>query len=66
MAALKVQVIGSSALHPSGRGQIERLVGIVKIMLKRILAIRSDLNWEYLPYLCAKILNNPVSPKNKF
>ena len=66
MAALSIKVISSSALHPSGRGQVERLVGIIKLMLKRMLAIKSDLNWEYLPYLCAKILNNTVSPKTGF
>lgn len=66
MAALNIQIIGSSALHPSGRGQIERLVGTIKIMLKRMLAIKTDLNWEYLPYLCAKILNNTTSPKTNF
>jgi hypothetical protein len=66
MAALNIQIIGSSALHPSGRGQVERLVGIIKIMLKRMLAIKADLNWEYLPYLCAKILNNTISPKTNF
>ena len=31
-----------------------------------MLAIKSDLNWEYLPYLCAKILNNTISPKTNF
>jgi len=66
MAAFNIQVIASSALHPSGRGQIERLVGIVKIMLKRILAVHSTLNWEYLPFLCAKIINNTISPKTGF
>ena len=35
-------------------------------MLKRMLAIKSDLNWEYFPYLCAKILNNTISPKTNF
>jgi len=66
MAALNITVIASSALHPSGRGQIERFVGIIKIMLKRMLAVKSDLNWEFLPYLCAKIINNTVSPKTNF
>ena len=65
-AALNIQVIASAALHPEGRGQIERLVGTIKLMLKRMLAVKSDLNWEYLPYLCAKILNNSISPKTNF
>ena len=66
MAAFNIQVIASAALHPSGRGQIERLVGTVKLMLKRMLAVRSSLNWEYLPFLCAKIMNTTVSPKTGF
>ena len=66
MAAFNIQVIASAALHPSGRGQIERLVGTVKLMLKRMLAVRSSLNWEYLQFLCAKIMNTTVSPKTGF
>ncbi len=48
VAALNIQVVGSSALHPSGRGHIERTVGIVKTMLKKMLAILTALDWEYL------------------
>ena len=66
MAALKITVIGSAVLHPAGRGQIERLVQTVKTMLKRMLAIKKDLNWEYLPYLVSKVINNTVSPKTGF
>ena len=63
MSALGITIIATSALHPSGRGQIERLVGTVKLMLKKMLATRPSLNWEYLPYICSKVLNNTVSPK---
>ena len=66
LAALNIEVINSSALHPAGRGQVERLVSTVKLMLKRMLAIKSDLNWEYLPYIISKILNTTVSPKTGF
>jgi len=66
MAALNIQVIASSALHPSGRGQVERLVKTVKTMLRKMLSTKSDLNWEYLPYLCAKIINTSISPKTGF
>jgi hypothetical protein len=51
VAALNIQVIGSAALHPSGRGHIERTVGIVKTMLKKMLAIQTALDWEYLLFL---------------
>ena len=66
MAALNINMIGSAALHPAGRGQIERLVGTVKIMLKKMLSVQTSLNWEYLPYLCARIINSTVSPKTGF
>ena len=66
MAAFNVQIIASAALHPQGRGQIERLVGTIKLMLKKMLAVKSSLNWEFLPFLCAKIINNTVSPKTGF
>jgi hypothetical protein len=66
MAALNIQIIGSAALHPEGRGQIERLVGTIKTLLKKMLSIKTSLNWEFLPYLCAKIINSTVSPKTGF
>jgi len=66
MAALNIQIIASSALHPSGRGQVERLVQTIKTMLKRMLATKPDFNWEFLPYLCSKILNSSISPKTGF
>jgi hypothetical protein len=66
MSALGIKVIASSALHPAGRGQIERLVGTVKIMLKKMLATQPTLNWEFLPFLISKILNTTISPKTGF
>ena len=66
MAALGITVVGSAALHPAGRGQVERLVGTVKILMKKMLATKPTLNWEYIPFLVAKILNNTTSPKTGF
>jgi hypothetical protein len=66
MASLNIQIIASAALHPQGRGSIEKQVGVIKQMLKKMLATRKTLNWEYLPYLVAKIINNNVSPKTGF
>jgi hypothetical protein len=63
MAALKIKVLPSAALHPAGRGQVERLVQTVKEMMSKILATNKDLNWEYLPFIVAKVLNNSISPK---
>jgi len=66
MASLNIQIIASAALHPQGRGSIERQIGLVKQMLKKMLATRPTFNWEYLPFLIAKIMNNSVSPKTGF
>lgn len=66
LAALGIQVIGSAALHPAGRGKIERSVGVVKLMLKKMLATKQTLNWEIYPLLISKILNTQVSPKTGF
>ena len=65
-AAFGITIGPTSALHPQGRGEIERLVGTVKIMLKKMLATRPSLRWDWLPYVVAKIINNTVSPKTGF
>jgi hypothetical protein len=66
MAALGIKVIASAALHPAGRGQVERLVGTVKLLMKKMLATRPTLDWEYIPFLVAKIFNNTTSLKTGF
>jgi transposase InsO family protein len=65
-AALNIQIISSSALHPSRREHIERTVGIVKTMLKKMLAIQTALDWEYLLFFISKIMNNSILPKTSF
>jgi hypothetical protein len=45
---------------------VERLVGTVKLLMKKMLATRPTLDWEYIPFLVAKILNNTTSPKTGF
>jgi len=66
MASLNVHVIGSSALHPAGRGMIESSVNTVKLLLRKMLATHTDLNWEFLPFLVSKILNNSINPNTGF
>ena len=66
LASLKIQVIASAALHPQGRGAIEKQIGLIKTILKKMLSTRPTLNWEYLPYIVAKVINNSVSPKTGF
>jgi hypothetical protein len=66
MSALNVHVIGSSALHPAGRGMIESSVNVVKLLLRKMLATHKDLNWEFLPFLVSKIMNNSVNPSTGF
>jgi hypothetical protein len=66
LAACKIKVIGSAALHSAGRGHIERLVGICKTLLKKFLATRPTLEWRFLPLLVSKFFNNSVSPRTGF
>jgi hypothetical protein len=35
-------------------------------MLKKMLAIRTTLDWEYLSFLISKVMNNSISPKTGF
>jgi hypothetical protein len=67
-SALGIKVIASASLHPSGRGQVERTVGLVKRLLKKFLATnkKQDLNWELLPICVSKAYNNIISPKTNF
>ena len=66
LSALHIQVVASASLSPIGRGKIERLVGIVKLMIKRILATKPTYNWSYIPLVCAIALNTTVSPRTGF
>src|SRR5450830_76466 len=66
MAYLGIKVIGSAALHPAGRGKIEVLVGTVKVLLRKMLSTQKDLNWEFLPFLISKMLNNSISTATGF
>lgn len=65
MATLNIKIIDSSSLNPQARGKAERAVGIVKTLLKKILATSTSktLNWENLPYLVSKIINSSVVPR---
>jgi hypothetical protein len=66
MASLKIKVTNTASLHPAGRGKVERLVGLVKLLLRKMIATKTDLHWEHLPYLVAKIYNNSISPSTGF
>ena len=66
MSVLNIKVVDSSANNPSSRGKIERVVGQVKILLKKLLATHESLNWELLPYLVSKLLNHTVTPRTGF
>ena len=39
MSALGITIVATSALHPAGRGQVERLVGTVKLTMKKMLGL---------------------------
>jgi predicted transcriptional regulator len=66
LAALHIQVVATASLSPIGRGKIERLVGITKIMMRRILATRPSYNWAYIPMIVAIAINTTVSPRTGF
>ncbi len=66
LSAQHIKVIASASLSPQGRGKIESLVKIVKLMIKRILATRPTYNWTWLPLICAIAINTSVSPRTGF
>jgi hypothetical protein len=66
LSALHIKVIASASLSPQGRGKIESLVKIVKLMIKRKLATRPTYNWTWLPLICAIAINSCVSPRTGF
>jgi len=63
LAAVKIKIINSSANNPAARGKAEKAVGTVKLLMKKLLAINSTYNWELLPYLVAKIMNQSLLPR---
>ena len=66
LAAMHIKVVATASLSPIGRGKIERLVGITKIMMRRILATRPSYNWAYIPMLVAIAINTTISPRTGF
>ena len=66
LSALHIKVVATASLSPRGRGKIESLVKITKLMIKRILATKPTYNWAYLPLICAIALNTSVSPRTGF
>jgi hypothetical protein len=66
LSALHIRVVASASLSPQGRGKIESLVKIVKLMIKRILATRPTYNWSWLPLICAIAINSTISPRTGF
>ncbi len=68
MAALNVKVVNSSANNPQARGKAERAVQLVKTTMKKILATASSgsLNWEYIPIIVSKVVNQSITPRTGF
>jgi hypothetical protein len=66
VAALHIKEVAMASLSPIGRGKIERLVSITKIMMRRILATRPSYNWAYIPMLVAIAINTTISPRTGF
>jgi transposase InsO family protein len=68
MAALKIKVIDSSSNNPSSRGKAERAVQQVKTIMRKMLvnAKSGTLNWEYLPFLVSKVMNQSITSRTGF
>ena len=66
MTILGIEIINSSSLNPSSNGGIERAVQTVKILYKKLLAIKPNYNWDYLNVIVAKIYNTSINPQNGF
>ena len=63
--ALNIRVAETARFHPAGRGRVERMVGTIKTLLRKMLATNATLSWDLLPFVISKVLNNTVSPKTK-
>ena len=55
-----------SALHPAGRGAIERFVQTVKVPTKKLVATRPTYDWQLLPFIISKTINNTTSLRTGF
>ena len=66
LSALGIKMVNTSALHPAGRGSIERFVQTVKILLKKIVATRPTYDWQLIPFIISKTINNTKSTKTGF
>ena len=66
MSALGIQVVSTAALHPAGRGTIERFVGTVKTLMKKLVATNPTYDWQLLPFIISKTINNTISLKTNF
>jgi hypothetical protein len=66
LSAIGISVISSSALHPAGRGAVEKMVGTSKMLIKKILATKPEYNWELIPFIVSKAINNVISTQTNF
>ena len=66
LSALGIKMVNTSALHPAGRGSIERFVQTVKVLLKKIVATRPTYDWQLIPFIISKTINNTKSTKTGF
>ena len=66
MSALGIQIVSTAALHPAGRGAIERFVQTVKVLMKKLVVTRPTYDWQLLPFIISKTINNTTSLKTGF
>ena len=58
MSALGIQIVSTAALHPAGRGAIERFVQTVKVLMKKLVATRPT---YYYNLLTAKVIVHTIA-----
>ena len=66
MAALGVKIVSTAALHPAGRGSIERFVQTVKVLMNKIVATNPTYDWQLIPFIISKTINNTFSSRTGY
>jgi len=64
MAAWGITIINTSAINPSARGMAESEVNVIKLLMKKYLAVSKSntYNWDMLTYIIMKAINYSKNP----
>ena len=66
MVVLGVKIVSTAALHPAGRGSIERFVQTVKVLMNKIVATNPTYDWQLIPFIISKTINNTFSSRTGY